>query len=134
MLDAHGALVYTMVLVSASDADMTDNELHRIGQIVRSLPVFRTFDDDRLPQLARQCSALLQNEDGLDRALDAIRTALPEALRETAYAVGCDVAAADGYASQEELRLLELLRHRLDIDRLIASAIERGARARHRAL
>ena len=39
--------------------------------------------------------------------------------------------AADGLATQEELRLLELLRHRLDVGRLEAAAIERGARARH---
>ena len=30
-----------------------------------------------------------------------------------------------------ELRLLEEVRHELDIDRLAAAAIERGARARH---
>jgi hypothetical protein len=40
------------------------------------------------------------------------------------------VVAADGRAQQEDLRLLEMIRHRLDIDRLIAAAIERGARAR----
>jgi hypothetical protein len=34
-------------------------------------------------------------------------------------------------ASQEELRLLEMLRHRLQLDRLIAAGIERGSRARH---
>ena len=38
---------------------------------------------------------------------------------------------ADGQASQEELRLLEMVRHSLDIDRLVAAGIERGARARH---
>ena len=56
---------------------------------------------------------------------------LPERLHETAYALACDVAAADERISQEELRLLELLRHRLSVGRLPAAAIERGARARH---
>ena len=37
-------------------------------------------------------------------------------------------------ATQEELRLLEMLRHRLQIDRLIAAGIERGSRARHATL
>jgi hypothetical protein len=55
-------------------------------------------------------------------------------LRETAYALACDVVAADGRATQEELRLLELLRHRLEVGRLPAAAIERGARARHRRI
>ena len=43
-------------------------------------------------------------------------------------------AAADAHASQEELRLLEILRDRLDIGPLEAAAIERGARARHTLL
>jgi transposase len=38
--------------------------------------------------------------------------------------------ASDPTASQEELRLLELMRHRLDIERLAAAGIERGAAAR----
>ena len=73
---------------------------------------------------------VLSGENGLDDTLDDIATALPDRLRETAYALACDVVAADGNASQEELRVLELLRHRLEVERLVAAAIERGARAR----
>ena len=51
---------------------------------------------------------------------------------ETAYALACDVVAADGNISQEEARLLQMLRQSLDIDHLIGAAIERGARARFR--
>ena len=43
----------------------------------------------------------------------------------------CDVAAADGTLDEAELRLLEEIRYELDLDRLHAAAIERGARARH---
>ena len=46
----------------------------------------------------------------------------------------CDLVAADGEATQEELRVLELIRDRLNIDQLIAAAIERGARARFQTL
>lgn len=132
--DAHGALIYTMVLAAVSDGGMTEREVRTLGDLVRYLPVFRTFDHERLAQLTQETVDLLRDEDGLDRALDAIQAALPEHLRETAYAIACDVIAADGSASQEELRLLEMLRYSLDIDRLHAAAIERGARARHRAL
>ncbi|MGB8276262.1 MAG: 2-dehydro-3-deoxyphosphooctonate aldolase, partial [Alphaproteobacteria bacterium] len=50
---------------------------------------------------------------------------------ETAYAVACDVAASDLHIPDETLRLLEMIRYELNIDRLAAAAIERGARARH---
>ncbi len=134
MIDHHAALIYTMVLVSAADNDMTDAEMTTIGEVVKYLPVFRDFDLDNLPRIAKECAAILDDEEGLDKALDAIRKALPEKLRETAYAVACDVVAADNAASQEELRLMEMLRHRLDIGRLPGAAIERGTRARHQVL
>jgi tellurite resistance protein len=131
MIDHHSALIYTMVLVSAADADMTDNELNSIGDLVRLLPIFRDFDRERIGAVSESCIALLQDEDGLDKALAMIKEALPPKLRETAYAIACDVAAADAHVTQEELRLLEILRHELEVDRLVAAAIERGARARH---
>ncbi|HWK45314.1 MAG TPA: tellurite resistance TerB family protein [Stellaceae bacterium] len=130
MIDHHSALIYTMVLVSAADMDMTDAELHVIGEIVSFLPVFRDYDKSKLTTTLSQCAELVAKEDGLEESLAAIKAALPTRLRETAYALACDVVAVDGEASQEELRLLELIRHRLSVDRLIAAAIERGARAR----
>lgn len=134
MINHHAALIYTMVLVSAADRDMTDNELETIGDIISHWPVFHDYDRESLPSTAEACANLLRDEDGLDKAITAICEGLPEKLHETAYALACDVAAADGRASQEELRLLEILRHRLDLGRLEAAAIERGTRARHLTL
>ena len=134
MLDPHGALICTMMLVSAADRDMAETELKIIGDIVGDLPVFRDFDHQQLAKVLEECSRLLGRENGLEHALSSIKKALPPKLRETAYAIACDVAAADGEASQEELRVLELIRHRLDIERLIAAGIERGARARFQTL
>ncbi|MFQ5974145.1 MAG: tellurite resistance TerB family protein [Alphaproteobacteria bacterium] len=131
MIDHHTALIYTMVLASAADSNMTDAELKRIGEIVSHLPIFTDFDPGQLPKIASDCAELLDDEQGLENAFELIRDALPEHLRETAYALACDVVAADGKASQEELRLLELLRHAIGVGRLPAAAIERGAAARY---
>ena len=130
MISSEAALIYTMVLVSAADRDMTDREMSAIGEIVRHLPVFRDYDSALLPDTARSCAEMLNTDNGMDTVLDVIGQSLPPELRETAYALAIEVAAADGAASQEELRLLEMLRHHLEIDRLIAAGIERGARAR----
>jgi tellurite resistance protein len=134
MLDHHRALIYTMVIVSAADSDMPDAELRIIGDIVEDLPVFHDFDRRELPRVLNDCTDLIGREDGLEETLKAIKTALPAKLRETAYAIACDLVAADGEATQEELRILELIRHRLSLDRLIAAAIERAARARFQTL
>ncbi len=131
MISHHDALIYTMVMVSAVDQDMNDEELQTIGDMIKHLPIFNDYDRNRLTETANACAVLLEKEDGLDQILDLILASLPEKLRETSYALACDVAAADSHVSQEELRLLEMIRHHLDIDRLSAAAIERGARAHY---
>ncbi len=128
------ALIYAMVLISASDSKMSDEELIGIGNIVKSLPVFKGFDNNNLVPVAQSCAEILAEEEGLRTVLKLIAETLPEGLRETAYAVAVDVAVADGQLRQEELRVLELLRHELPVDRLEAAAIERGAKARHATL
>jgi tellurite resistance protein len=130
MIDPQAALIYIMVMVSAADNNMADSELQVIGDVVNHLPVFADYDQKRLTQDLRACATMLGREAGLEEALKTVKSAVPTKLRETAYVLACDVAAAGGELSQETLRLLELLRHRLGIERLVAAAIERGARAR----
>ena len=133
-LDPHSALIHTMVLVSAAEGRMSDRELQVMGRLVRHLPVFTGFDPDRIVEVGNACAELLTQDDGLDVALEQIGDALSTPLCETAYALACDVAAADGRPAEAELQMLELIRHRLHLDRLAAAAIERAAQARHRTL
>lgn len=130
MISHHAALIYTMVLVSAADRNMTDAELRRIGEIITGLPIFRDYNKDNLAATSASCAELLDDKDGLDKALALVSAALQGPLRETAYALACDVAAADGRVAIEASRMLEMIRDCLNVDRLVAAAIERGARAR----
>lgn len=130
-LTSQDALVALMIAVSASDEDIRTAELVKINSTVNNLPVFAGYDVDRFNVVVQTVFDLFEQEDGLDALFGLIRTALPERLFETAYALACDVAAADGLLGEAELRLLEEIRYELNIDRLHAAAIERGARARH---
>ena len=130
-LSPQDSLVALMVAVSIADSQLRTAELLNIQQQVNTLPVFSDYDVDRMQRMAQVVFDLLEEEDGLDALFGLIREALPERLRETAYVLACDVAAADGKLEQTELRMLEEVRHELAIDRLAAAAIERGARARH---
>lgn len=124
-------LVAIMVAISASDETIRTAELVKIEGAVNMLPVFAGYDIDRIRVVSQVVFDLFEQEEGLDALFGLIRDSLPERLNETAYALACDVAAADGALAETELRLLEEIRHELDIDRLHAAAIERGARARH---
>ena len=130
-LSAQDCLVALMVAISASDENIRTAELVKIQSSVNMLPVFADYDIDRMNTVTQIVFDLFEQEDGLDALFGLIRDSLPERLNETAYALACDVAAADGTLDEAELRLLEEIRYELDLDRLHAAAIERGARARH---
>ena len=133
-LDHHEALIYTMVTTSAVDRTMTDAELARIGEIVSNLPVFATYNADGLVAASQACGEMLSADNGLESVLGMIRAGLPMRLRETAYAVALEIAAADLDVRPEETRFLELLAETLELDMLTKTAIERGIRARNKVL
>ena len=130
-LSEQDALVAVMIAVSASDQQMRTAELVAIQRMVNHMPVFATYDTDRIRVIAQTVFDLFEEEDGLDALFGLIRDALPERLNETAYALACDVAAADGSLKEVELRMLEEVREELAVDRLHAAAIEWAARVRH---
>lgn len=132
--DACEALIYLMVVVSASDSDMTELELERIGDLARVTPVFDDFRPDRLIDAAKACQKLLVGPEGLDGVLALAREVIPERLHDTAYALAADVAAVDLEMRLEERRVLQLIRRNLTIDDATAAAIDRAAKARHRTL
>ncbi len=130
-LSPQDALIAIMIAVSASDEQIRKSELVAIQRIVNHLPIFAGYDGDRFRTISRTVFDLFEEEDGLDALFGLVRDALPERLNETAYALACDVVAADGALREVELRMLEEIRDELSIDRLHAAAIEWGARARH---
>ena len=131
-LEAQEALVCTMVLVAAADGAITDREIGVMSGLVQTMPVFQDFSSDRLQVATEAAIGLLEEDDGLVHAGQLIRDALEPRLRETAYALACDVVAAERAASQPVLRMLEFVMGELRLDPLVAAAIERGTRARYR--
>ena len=120
-----------MVLVAAADGGMSDREIGVMAGQVQTLPIFHDFSSEQLESATDAAVNLLNEEDGLSHAGRLIRGALEPRLRETAYALACEVIAADLVAGQQSLQMLELVMNELDLDPLVAAAIERGVRARH---
>jgi tellurite resistance protein len=127
----HTALIYVMVIVSAADGAMSERELKIIGELSKTLPAFSGFDHSRLLAVCQDCAQILKEPDGADAIMGLIDEGLPDVLHETAYWVALEVALADRRIALEELRVLDMLRRRLEIDKLTAAAIERGARAKY---
>lgn len=125
------AIIYLMVMTSASDGAINDAELRTIGRVVRSFPVFAPSDESDLVKTAEACGALMSSDGGLHKVLESASTALPEHLCETAYAAVVDVVTADENLDITEIRVLELIRSALSVPDEGAQAIEHSARARH---
>jgi tellurite resistance protein len=133
-LTAEEALVCTMVLVAAADGAITDREIGVMSGIVQTLPAFFEFSSEQLDTATEAAITLLGEDEGLSHAGQLLRDALEPRLRETAYALACDIVAADKSSSQPVLRMLELVNSELRVDPLVAAAIERAARARHQRM
>ncbi len=133
-LDAPEALILTMVLVAAADGGMSDREIGVMAGQVQTLPAFHDFTSDQLDIATDAAVGLLNEDDGLKHAARLVRSALEPRLRETAYALACEVVAANQVTKQRTLEMLDFVRGELHLDPLVAAAIERGVRARHQHL
>ncbi len=133
-LDAPEALILTMVLVAAADGGMSDREIGVMAGQVQTLPAFHEFTTDQLDSATDAAVQLLNEDDGLQHAGRLVRSALEPRLRETAYALACEVVAANQVTKQRTLEMLDFVRSELHLDPLVATAIERGVRARHQHL
>jgi tellurite resistance protein len=127
------ALIYVMVMMSGVEGTIKPEELAEIDILVRTLPVFKSFDRTRLATVAQEAGDMLQLAEGMQTVLDLVSDQLPLRLRETAYALAVEVAAIDLAVGKEELRFLAILRDALGLDKLVTAAIERSAIARFQA-
>jgi tellurite resistance protein len=128
------ALIYVMVTMSGVEGPINAKELNEIGRVVKSLPIFKNFDTARLTTVAQECGEMLQEPEGLMAVLGLARDQLSPKLRETAYALAVEVAAADLAVGKEELRFLAILRDTLGLDKLVTAALERSVIARYQTL
>src|SRR5690606_8270638 len=133
MIGPEEALIYTMVAAAESDREVADAEIEIIGDVVNHLPIFAGVDRAAMTAMATRCSEMLAQAGGSDRVFAMIRQALPMSLRDTAYALACDVIAVDRRLNRSEMRVLEEIRAQLEVDPAMARAIEQVAEVRFKA-
>jgi tellurite resistance protein len=124
-------LVWTMVLASAADRDLSPTEIDTMRDLVEHLPVFRGFKVERLPKVTETSATTLAADSGLEKVSAFIRKTVPRRFGETAYALACDCIAAEGQVRDTEIGVLDLLAELFDIDSLTCAALETAARARY---
>jgi hypothetical protein len=133
MLSSQEALVYTMVVAAEADHEVAPAEINVIGDLGNHLPVFQAVGRTKMTAMAMACSELLTKAGGRAKVFAMIRKALPSQLRDTAYALACDVIAVDSRLRRDELQALEEIRAELEVDPVVARAIEQAAKVRFQA-
>ena len=133
MLRHHAALIYTMVTVAEADSDISDDEITIIGDLVDHLPVFDEIGREQVAEMAVACSEMIGQPGGLDQVFAMIREALSPTLREAAYALACDVIAADRRLNRREIGMLDQVREGLGVPPAVAEMLEGAARIRFQA-
>ena len=133
MISPQEALVYTMVAAAEADREIVDAEIHLIGDLGNHLPIFKGVDRAAMAEMATRCSDMLAQAGGSDQVFRLIRQTLPMPLRETAYALACDVIAVDSRLNRAEMRILDRIRTQLEVDPAMARAIEQVAEVRFKA-
>jgi uncharacterized membrane protein YebE (DUF533 family) len=133
MLSPQEALVYTMVVAAESDHEIAEAEINVIGDLGNHLPVFQAVGRAKMTAMAMACSELLTKAGGRAKVFAMIRKALSPQLRDTAYALACDVIAVESRLRRDELQALEEVRAELEVDPAMARAIEQVAKVRFQA-
>lgn len=111
--DVQRAIMTIIVAAVKSDGQVSDDEIMRIRSICSGTPIFAS-------NTSEQDTAVIVFADNVTgqlgaAAIDHAATSLKQELRETAFALACDMVLADGIMGDAEDAFLTKLATRLDI-------------------
>ena len=98
----------------ACDGYVSDEEGQGLITILSRMKLYENWSADKFNAMMNRLSGLLKRE-GVDALVDRGSDALPENLRETAFANACDLVLADGIVEDAEKEFLDKLQKRLEL-------------------
>lgn len=112
------------ILMGASGCDghIADEEVGGLVTALVRMKLYQRFSDKHYNQMLNKLHGTLKRK-GVDVLIDACVAALPENLRETAFANACDIVLADGVVESDEKAFMEKLRNKLKIQKETALEI-----------
>jgi tellurite resistance protein len=110
------------ILAIASDGYLANEELDAITSHLSRMHLFHHFRPDTMQRMYTKLFDIMR-KDGTEVLLESAKETLPIELRESAFAMCCDLTLADGMMSQDEQRFLKQLHTTLEITDAIADRI-----------
>ncbi len=107
---------FTGILLAAAAADghIAEEEAQGLWTAIERMKLFSNFTPDKFNRMMDVLLTILK-KGGADLLVEKCVPALPDELRETAFANACDLVLADGVVEEEERALVEKLQKRLEI-------------------
>lgn len=103
-----------MLLVTAADGYLADDEARLISATLQRMKLFRSYSSDVIDRMLDKLFGILKRE-GSEVLFGAATETLPHDLYETAFAVATDLVLADGEVAPEEEEMLGSLCRALNL-------------------
>ena len=100
---------------SACDGHIADEEVKGLFTITERMRMFENVSPNKWNSMMDVLHKYLKKEGAL-KLVDRCAEALPEGLRQTAFANACDIVLADGTVEDEEKEFLDYLQKTLELD------------------
>jgi len=100
---------------SACDGHIADEEVKGLFTITERMRMFENVSPNKWNAMMDVLHRYLKKEGPL-KLVDRCAEALPEGLRQTAFANACDIVLADGTVEDEEKEFLDHLQKTLELD------------------
>ncbi|MBD2161441.1 tellurite resistance TerB family protein [Limnothrix sp. FACHB-1083] len=113
-LSSPEAFAAILVIAMAADGYATDEEVCTLRDSLYRMQLFKRFDEEHMAKMIDKLLGIMQAQ-GPDALFQGAQVALPEDLRETAYAVAADMTLTDGTLDASEQEFLTELASALAI-------------------
>ena len=100
---------------SACDGHAADEEIQALFTITGRMKMFEGFTSNKWNSMMDNLLKVLK-KDGPIKLVERCANALPDELRQTAFANAADIILADGVVEEEEKEFLDHVQKMLDID------------------
>lgn len=103
-----------LLAAAAADGHISEEEAQGLWTAIERMKLFSNFTPDKFNKMMDTLLKILK-KGGPDMLVDKCAPALPDELRETAFANACDIVLADGVVEDDEKEMMERLQHKLEI-------------------
>jgi hypothetical protein len=110
------------LLAIASNGYLANEELDAITSHLSRMHLFHHFRPDTMQRMYAKLFDIMR-KDGADVLLESAKETLPIELRESAFAMCCDLTLSDGVMAKDEQTFLQQLHQVLDISSETADRI-----------